>query len=115
MVAVSVSAQLELLGTVRAWFDMWLWLLEEENPALVALFDSSRGPNIVSIHDYLNRVARRAGIEFFVAHRAGLFFAGCSANRRGNLAQICRASGALLFKDDGFCAFHSGEQIATAF
>jgi hypothetical protein len=76
VVAVSVSAQPELPGTVRAWFDMWLWLLEEEKPALVALFDSSRGPNIVPIHDYLNCVARRAGIEFFVGHsRKGNCFA----------------------------------------
>ena len=69
VVAVSVSGQLELPGTVRAWFDMWLWILEEESPVLLALFDSSREPNIVPIHDYLNRFARRAGIEFFVAHR----------------------------------------------
>jgi len=30
VVAVSVSAQQELPGTIRAWFDMWLWLLEDE-------------------------------------------------------------------------------------
>jgi hypothetical protein len=54
VVAVSVSAQLELPSMVRAWFDMWLWILEEENPALVALFDSSRESNFVPIHDYLN-------------------------------------------------------------
>jgi len=34
VVAVSVSAKLKLPGTVRAWLDIWLWLLEEENPAL---------------------------------------------------------------------------------
>jgi hypothetical protein len=69
VVAVSVSAQLQLPGAVRAWFDMWLWILEEEDPVLVALFESSGEPNIVPIHDYLNWVARRARIEFFVAHR----------------------------------------------
>ena len=69
VVAVSVSGQLELPGTVQAWFDMWLWLLEDENPALVALFDSSATPNIASIRAYLSRIARRAGIRFFSAHR----------------------------------------------
>lgn len=69
VVAVAVSAQLELPGTVRAWFEMWLWILEEEKPALVALFDSAREPNIVPIHDYLNCFGRRARIEFFAAHR----------------------------------------------
>ena len=69
VVAVSVSAQQELPGTVRAWFDMWLWLLEGEKPALVALFDSHATQNLVCIRDYLNWIARRAGIEFFVAHR----------------------------------------------
>jgi hypothetical protein len=69
VVAVSVSGQMDLPGTVRAWFDMWLWLLEDENPALMALFDSSATPNIASIRAYLNCIARRAGIEFFLAHR----------------------------------------------
>jgi hypothetical protein len=49
IVAVSVSGQLELPGAVRAWLDMWLWLLEDENPALVALFDPSHTPNVASI------------------------------------------------------------------
>ena len=69
VVAVSVSGQLELPSTVQAWFDLWLWLLEDENPALLALFDSSATPNIASISAYLNCIARRAGIEFFLAHR----------------------------------------------
>jgi hypothetical protein len=40
VVAVSVSVGRELAGTIRAWLDMWLWLLDGEQPALVALFDS---------------------------------------------------------------------------
>jgi len=69
VVAVSVSGQQELPGTVRAWFDMWLWLLEDENPALLALFDSSATPNAASICAYLSCIAQRAGIEIFSAHR----------------------------------------------
>jgi hypothetical protein len=68
VVALSASGQLELPGTVRAWFDMWLWLLEDEKPALLALFDSLATPTVVSISAYLSRIAQRAGIEFFSAH-----------------------------------------------
>jgi hypothetical protein len=74
LVAVSVSGQLELPSAVRAWFDMWLWLLEDENPALVALFDSSATPNVGSICAYLSSIARRAGIQFFSAHRQVFLF-----------------------------------------
>jgi hypothetical protein len=69
LVAVSVSGRRELPSAVRAWFDMSLWLLEDENPALVALFDSSAAPNIGPIYAYLSSIARRAGIQFFSAHR----------------------------------------------
>jgi hypothetical protein len=69
VVAVSASGQLEFPGAVRAWFDMWLWLLEDENPALLALFDSSATLRVGSVHPYLSRIAQRAGIEFFSANR----------------------------------------------
>jgi hypothetical protein len=69
VVAVSASGQLEFPGAVRAWFDIWLWLLEDENPALVALFDSSTTPTVGSVHPYLSRIAQRAKIEFFSAYR----------------------------------------------
>lgn len=69
VVAVSVSPQLDLPGTVRAWFDMWLWILEEERPALVALLDSFKEANILPVYDYLNCVARRGRIDFFAVHR----------------------------------------------
>jgi hypothetical protein len=55
VMAGSVSAQQELPGTIRAWFDMWLWLLENENPGLVALFNSPATPNLVSKIDRLNK------------------------------------------------------------
>ena len=65
VVIVSASGYTELPGTVRAWLDMWLWLLDKENPALVALFDSSAPGNIASIRAYLQQHSRRAGIDFF--------------------------------------------------
>jgi hypothetical protein len=69
VVVVSVSAKLELPGAVRAWFDIWLRLLEEEDPALVALLDLSTTPNRVPICNYLSCIAGRARIEFFVVCR----------------------------------------------
>ena len=44
-------------------------MLEDEHPALVALLDSSDSSNVASICAYLGRIAQRAGIEFFPAHR----------------------------------------------
>jgi hypothetical protein len=75
VVAVSASGQREFPGAVRAWFDMWLSLLEDENPALLALFDSSATPTVASICAYLSCVTQRAGIEFLSAHRPASLFA----------------------------------------
>lgn len=69
VVAVAVSGQLDLPGTVRGWLDMWLWMLEDERPALVALFDSPSGPNRARIHTHLSCIAARARIDFFWAQR----------------------------------------------
>jgi hypothetical protein len=69
IVAVCASAQLELPGTIRGWLDMWVWLLDGEEPALAALFESSTAPQIASVRDYLSCIARRAQVEFFVAYR----------------------------------------------
>jgi len=69
VVVIAVSGQKDLPRMVRAWLDMWLWLLEDETPALVALFDSSSGPENACIHVHLSRLAARAGIDFFCAHR----------------------------------------------
>jgi hypothetical protein len=67
-VILSVSGRTELPGTIRAWLDMWLGLLEKENPVLIALFESSGPRNIASIHAYLSGIARHAGIDFFPHH-----------------------------------------------
>ena len=74
VVVVSASGQREFPGAVRAWFDMWLWLLKDENPALLALFDSSATPKGAPIHAYLSCVAQRAGIEFLSAPRPASLF-----------------------------------------
>ncbi|MBV8330248.1 MAG: hypothetical protein JOZ61_07255 [Verrucomicrobia bacterium] len=41
LMIVSVSVRTELPGSVRAWLDMWLELLDDEHPALVAFFNPS--------------------------------------------------------------------------
>jgi hypothetical protein len=64
VVVISVSGRTELPRAIRAWLDMWLWLLEKENPALVGLFDSSVPRHVGSIRSYLSSIARRAGIDF---------------------------------------------------
>lgn len=69
VVVVAVSGQQDLPGSVQAWLDMWLWLLEDEKPVLVALFDSPSGPDNTRIRAHLSCVAARAGVDFFWAHR----------------------------------------------
>lgn len=65
LLIVSVSGRAELPCTIRAWFDMWLWLLDEDKPALVALFSSSALRNAAPIRAYLSTIARCNGIDFF--------------------------------------------------
>jgi hypothetical protein len=65
LLIVSVSSHTELPSTIRAWLDMWVWLLDKNKPALVALFDSSALRNVASIRGYLSAVAQRGGIDFF--------------------------------------------------
>jgi hypothetical protein len=68
-VAVVVSGQRDLPGTIRAWLDMWLWLLEDERPPFVALCDSPSAPEFPRIHTHLSCIVARAGIEFLSAQR----------------------------------------------
>jgi hypothetical protein len=65
LVMLSVSGRNELPGTIERWLDMWVWLLDSEDPALVALFDASASRYTCSIRAYLGSVAREAGIDFF--------------------------------------------------
>jgi hypothetical protein len=75
VVAVAFSGQLELTSTTQAWLEMWAWLLEDEEPALVALFDSSSEPEVARPLAHLSCIARRAGIDFFWAHSQVSLFA----------------------------------------
>ena len=65
VVMLSVSGRKKLPGIVKTWLDIWLWLLDSEDPAFVALFDASAPHYLGSIRAYLSSVAREAGIDFF--------------------------------------------------
>jgi hypothetical protein len=60
----------ELPGSVRAWLDMWLRLLDDQHPALVAFFNMAASPKMPSIRAYLSTIAERAGIAFFLHKKA---------------------------------------------
>jgi hypothetical protein len=65
VVMLSVSGRKKLPEIIKTWLDMWLWLLDSEDPAFVALFDASAPQYAVSTQAYLSGVAREAGIDFF--------------------------------------------------
>jgi|SRR6516164_8381004 hypothetical protein len=65
IVIVSLSGRTELPHTIRGWLNMWLWLLEEENPTLVTLFESSARQKTAHIRAYLGSIAQRGQIAFF--------------------------------------------------
>jgi hypothetical protein len=65
VVMLSVSGRKKLPGIVKTWLDMWLWLLDSEDPAFVALFDASAPQHTLSIRAYVSSAAREAGIDFF--------------------------------------------------
>ena len=69
LAAIAVSGQLDLPSSVRAWLEMWLWLLEDERPIFIAFFDSGSAPDNTRIHAHLSCAAAKAGIDFFCAHR----------------------------------------------
>jgi len=66
LVIVSVSGRTELPGSVRACLDIWLQLLDDEHPALVAFFNTAASPKMPSIRAYLSTIAERARIAFFL-------------------------------------------------
>lgn len=64
MVILALSGREELPAAVKEWIEMWIWLIEDTQPALVALFD---GPNNEdgSIRAYLRSVTASKHLDFF--------------------------------------------------
>ncbi len=66
LVIVSKSDCSELPAKVREWLDMWMWLIDQTNPALIALFGAPRSES-APIRAQLRNVTRNNGIDFFSA------------------------------------------------
>src|SRR5450755_1219028 len=72
LVIFSVSGMRELPDGIREWIEMWDWLIDGRNPALVALFDQSpEATHVPSIRAYLRKVAAQKHIDYF-PHPASL-------------------------------------------
>ena len=65
LVIVSVSGKRELSCVAGEWLEMWAWLLDGTNPALLALIEDPVGPGVRSIRTGLRTLAKRKGLDFF--------------------------------------------------
>jgi hypothetical protein len=65
IVIFSVSGTNQLPPKVEEWIETWVRLINEGNPALVALFDSPVANRAVTIRAYLRRVTEGRRIDFF--------------------------------------------------
>jgi hypothetical protein len=64
LVIFSKSEQTELPAKVREWLDMWAWLIDRGNPALIAIFGTSP-PESQPVRTHLRNVTRKNGIDYF--------------------------------------------------
>lgn len=64
IVIFALSGREKLPVAVKEWIEMWIWLIENTQPALVALFD---GPNDESgsIRAYLRAVTASKHLDFY--------------------------------------------------
>ena len=65
IVIFSVSGTNQLPPKVEEWIETWVRLINEGNPALVALFDSPVANSAVTIRAYLRKVTEGKRIDFF--------------------------------------------------
>jgi len=65
LVILSVSGEHALSPSVERWLDLWIWLIDEANPALVLLFENSNGRHAGAIRDSLRALAKQKPIAFF--------------------------------------------------
>jgi hypothetical protein len=64
LVILSKTDQNVLPKNVSEWLDMWIWLIDQKKPALIALFGASRD-GIEPVRTQLRNVTRNKGIDFF--------------------------------------------------
>lgn len=65
LVIVSASGERELSPQVEKWLDMWVWLIDGGNPALVALFQNADGGYARKIRTDLRALAEKKRLPFF--------------------------------------------------
>jgi hypothetical protein len=65
LLIVSTSGESELSPHVEKWLDLWVWLIDDASPALVALFQDRDGGCVRNIIINLRRLAGERGLEFF--------------------------------------------------
>ena len=64
LVIISNADCTELPGKVEEWLEMWMWLIDQTNPALLALFGSPRNES-EPVRKKLQRITHNNGIDFF--------------------------------------------------
>lgn len=65
LVIVSVSGERDLFPTAEAWLEVWAWMIDGTNPALVGLFQKRDGRCVRRIQARLRAIAAEKGLEFF--------------------------------------------------
>jgi hypothetical protein len=64
MVILAVSGKDALPTAIKDWVEMWVWLIEDTHPALVALFERPDGATD-STRSYLRSVTAGKHLDFF--------------------------------------------------
>ena len=64
IVILALSGKDELPAAVKEWIEMWIWLIEDTHPALVALFENPNGES-GPIRRYLRLVTASKHLDFF--------------------------------------------------
>jgi hypothetical protein len=65
LVIVSTSGERELSPHIEKWLDLWAWLIDGTNPALVALFENANGEHAGKIRWSLRGLAAGKRLPFF--------------------------------------------------
>jgi hypothetical protein len=65
VVVLSASGDRELAPHVEKWLELWAWMIDGTDPALVALFESADGECARKIRTGLRALARDKQLKFF--------------------------------------------------
>lgn len=65
LVIVAAAGGRELSPEVEDWLELWAWLIDRADPAVVALVQQADGRAVRNIRARLRLIAKRKGLEFF--------------------------------------------------